>query len=178
MLKVLIASNNPVKIDAAKDAFGHYFNDFEIVPLSVESGVSDQPVNDETYEGARNRVYRLREINNERELGADYFVGIEGGIVNHFNKWFAFGVICIMHNSGKMGLGTSIHFEIPSSIVDSLLQGEELGLLMDQLSGDYNTKRKGGAIGYFTKGVITRRDIYVQGLIAALVPFLNGEFDC
>jgi len=177
MPKILIGSKNPVKVAATNDAFGKYFDRIEILPLSVSSGVSDQPVNEETYEGARNRVRRLKEINDHEILNADYFVGIEGGIAYHFEKWFAFGVICIMNNAGKIGFGTSIHFELPEKIVDSLLKGEELGLLMDQISGDQDTKIKGGAIGYFTKGVINRRDIYVQGLIAALIPFMNVEFE-
>ena len=38
-----------------------------------------------------------------------------------------------------------------------------------------NTKQKGGAIGFLTNGVMDRKDLYVQGLIVALVPFIKKE---
>jgi len=177
MPKILIASKNPVKVEATRVAFSKYFEDTDIISISVPSGVPEQPINNETYEGARNRVLRLKERNDGENLNAEYLVGIEGGIVQHFNKWFAFGVICIMNNLGKIGFGTSVHFELPDSVTGELLNGAELGPIMDKMTGQHNTKQKGGAIGYFTKGVIRRQDIYEQGLVSALIPFLNHEFD-
>lgn len=51
----------------------------------------------------------------------------------------------------------------------------ELGEVIDNLVGEQETKRKQGAAGYFTKGVMNRERIYTDGLIAALVPFLNED---
>ena len=53
------------------------------------------------------------------------------------------------------------------------LGGVELGEVIDNLVGEQETKRKQGAAGYFTKGVVDRERIYIDGLIAALVPTLN-----
>jgi non-canonical (house-cleaning) NTP pyrophosphatase len=39
--------------------------------------------------------------------------------------------------------------------------------------GDYNTKQKGGAIAFFTRGVMDRKKLYVQGVTLALIPFVN-----
>lgn len=55
------------------------------------------------------------------------------------------------------------------------LGGVELGEVIDSLVGEQETKRKQRAAGYFTKGVIDRERIYTDGLIAALVPFLNED---
>ena len=55
------------------------------------------------------------------------------------------------------------------------LGGVELGEIIDDLVGEQETRRKQGAAGYFTKGVIDRERIYTDGLIAALVPFLNED---
>ncbi len=174
-MKVLVGSKNPVKINSVKEAFSKYFADVEVTGISVESGVSDQPVNNETFLGARNRALELKKLNEAENLSAEYFVGIEGGIIKHFNKWFAFGGMCIIDKEENEGFGTSPHFELPDSVVEKLLDGVELGDVMDEIMNQQNTKQKTGAIGYFTNGVMHRKDLYVGGLIVALVPFLHKD---
>ena len=174
-MKILVGSKNPVKIEAVKIAFSKYFSEVEVMGLEVDSNVPVQPVNEETFRGAQNRAENLRMINRERSLDAQFFAGIEGGIQQIYSRWFAFGCMCIMDEMGRTGFGTSSHFELPEEVSKRLLNGEELGDVMDQITGDENSKQKQGAVGYFTKGVIDRKELYVQGLNMALIPFLNKE---
>ena len=174
-MKILIGSKNPVKIDAAKEAFSLYFDKVEAIGISVKSYVPAQPVNSQTFEGAKNRATELQKINDVKKLQADFFVGIEGGIQEIFGKWFAFGGMCIIDKSGKTSFGTSAHFELPESITKRLLAGEELGFVMDEIMQEENTKQKGGAISFFTNGIMNRKELYVTGIISALVPFLHKE---
>lgn len=164
-----------MKLEATKEAFSHYFDAVDVTGINVNSKVSNQPVEDETFAGARNRARALRTINEERKVNAVFFVGIEGGIKKLFDRWFTFGVMCIMDDSGRIGYGTSPFFELPSQITDKLLIGIELGDVMDSLIGEKNTKEKQGAVGYFTKGVMDRKRYYVDGLTVALIPFLNED---
>ena len=64
MKKVLIASKNPVKINATKKAFEDVFTDhFEFEGVSADSLVSDQPMsNDETLKGATNRLQNIQHL--------------------------------------------------------------------------------------------------------------------
>lgn len=172
-MKILVGSKNPVKLDVVKEAFEKYFQNIEVLGIDVESKVPSQPVNHETFDGAKNRVDALREINEKQNLNADYFVGIEGGIIKLYSKWFGFGCMCIMNKAGIYSVGTSSHFELPKIIYEQLLKGIELGDVIDNLTEEKNTKQKNGAIGFLTKDVITRKDLYYQGLINALIPFLN-----
>ena len=174
-MKILVGSKNPVKIDSVKEAFANYFDGIEVVGVDVDSEVSVQPINDETYVGAQNRALKLRELNSSQNLGAEFFVGIEGGIANQFGKWFAFGCMCILDKDGRVGFGTSPHFELPSAVVEQLLQGTELGEVMDKIMDQQNTKQKHGAIGFFTNGVMNRKEIYIEGLKVAVIPFLHKE---
>lgn len=174
-MKILVGSKNPVKIDSVKEAFSKYFENIEVIGMKVDSKVSDQPINDETFEGAKNRALELKKINEKEKLEAEYFIGIEGGIIKSYSKWFAVGIMCIINKDGKMGFGASPHFELPEKIIKKLLEGIELGLVMDEITGEINIKQKGGAIGYFSKEVMKRKDLYVSGLITALIPFLNKE---
>ena len=172
-MKVLVGSQNPVKIEAVREAFSKYFDTVEVTGINVNSGVSNQPVNSETFEGAKNRALQLKRINDERGLGARFFVGIEGGIINLYSRWFALGGVCILDEKGRAGFGISPSFELPESITEHLLNGIELGDVMDRLTGVHNSKQKKGAIGFFTKGVVERKDAYVHGVITALIPFVN-----
>ena len=60
----MVGSKNPVKIDAVREAFAFYFDSVILQGISVESYVSDQPINEETFIGAENRAKELQKINN------------------------------------------------------------------------------------------------------------------
>ena len=66
-MKILVGSENPVKLEAVKDAFTKYFGDIEVVGIGVESHVPAQPVNDETYIGAQSRAIHLLHSNNAKQ---------------------------------------------------------------------------------------------------------------
>ena len=176
IMKILVGSKNPVKINSVGEAFSEYFQNIEVLGKDVNSGVSVQPINEETFDGAKNRVRELINLNKTENLNADFFVGIEGGIIQIYETWFGFGCMCIADKEQHLGYGTSPLFELPDSIVKELLEGKELGDVMDEITGKYNTKQKEGAIGFFTNGKMHRKDLYTPGLITALIPFLHKKF--
>ena len=172
---VLVGSQNPVKTKAVEEAFSKYFGAVDVMGIKVESKVSNQPIDSEVFEGAHNRALELKRLNKKQVLGAKFFIGIEGGIIKYYSKWFVVSVMCVVDDKSRVGYGTSPHFEIPYNIVEQLFDGIELGTVMDKIMGDHNIKQKGGAISYFTKGVMDRKNLYVQGLIVSLIPFVNED---
>jgi inosine/xanthosine triphosphatase len=162
-------------LGAAAEVFRAYFGDVEVRNVEVASGVPAQPVGDDTWAGAANRALALLERSSAEGLNAAYCVGLEGGIAQLAGRWYTFGVVCIADRAGRCGFGASPMFELPPAIVDRLLAGEELGHVIDELSGQENTKQKGGAIAFLTGGRVDRRQLYAQGVMMALVPFLNGS---
>ena len=174
-MRVLVGSVNPVKIGAVRDVFESHFPGMAVEGVEVPSGVPTQPVGDETFTGAENRARALLARHGEQALGAEFCIGLEGGIAQHHDRWFAFGVVCIADAAGRLGFGVSPLFELPPDVVDDLLGGSELGHVMDRLAGQHNTKQRGGAVGILTGGRITRRELYAQGVAMALIPFLNEE---
>ena len=78
-MQIIVASTNPVKIEAARQGFARIFPDaaLDVSGISVPSGVGDQPMSDaETLLGARNRADNARDA----RPNADYWVGMEGGL--------------------------------------------------------------------------------------------------
>lgn len=112
-MNILIGTKNPGKIEGAKLAFQKYFEQFEIEGIPVSSDVSDQPVNCEIYEGARNRVDNLIKYAKENNIEADYFLGIESGITNLLGKWIIINVAVIKDKDGYESWGNK--FWISSS---------------------------------------------------------------
>ena len=170
MKKVLIASRNPVKINATKKAFEDVFTDrFEFEGVSADSLVSDQPMsNDETLKGANNRIQNIQ------HLEADYFVSIEGGVDLLDNNYEAFAWI-VISDKNKVGKAKTATFPLPTKISNLIKEGYELGDADDIVFKRSNSKQKNGAVGILSDNLITRTDYYAHAIILALIPFTNSK---
>ena len=169
-MKVLVGTKNPVKIEAVKDAFTKFFPSFEVISKDAHPDRLAQPFDDEVFKGAYDRACAL----SKGDI-ADYYVGIEGGIITLYNTSFLTSVVCIINNDGKIGFGIGPCVSMPQSFVDEMHSGIELGIIADRLSGKYNMKQQGGITEILTKGVTQRKDPTTQAVLRALVPFVNKE---
>lgn len=168
-MQIVVASRNPVKVDATRQAFAARFPDqaLEIEGISVPSEVSDQPMSEEeTLSGAMNRAR-----NAQREAPqADYWVGIEGGIEDREQGMLAFAWVVIL-SAQQQGQGRTASFFLPPPVAKLVRQGIELGLADDQVFGKSNSKQQNGAVGLLTNNVIVRETLYTPAVVLALVPF-------
>ena len=98
IMKVIIATKNQGKIEGAKRALLNYFEDIEIIGIPVESNVSEQPVNDDIYIGAKNRLKNLKEYAKENNIEADLYLAIESGITNSLGRWLITNIAVIEDN--------------------------------------------------------------------------------
>ena len=173
MIKIYIGSLNPVKIECTRQAFQKVFNhkDFVFTGIDVPSGVSDQPMSDrETYKGARNRAINLR----THYPNGDFWVGIEGGIASINDVMHAFAWMVVFDKSMK-GEARTATFILPAQIKDLIHQGIELGDADDIVFKRKNSKRKDGAVGILTNGLIDRINYYEPAIILALIPFFQKD---
>ena len=171
-MKVVIASRNPAKIRAVKQAFSLQFPEevIELIPVSVESGVSDQPLSDEeTRHGARNRAQNAH----ERQASADYWVGLEGGIETIDEQLMAFAWMAVLGPGSQIGEARTVTLPLPPAVKALVDSGFELGDANDQVFSTFNSKQQGGAFGLLTNGIYTREGVYTEALVIALVPFVN-----
>ncbi|MCA9354555.1 MAG: DUF84 family protein [Candidatus Kaiserbacteria bacterium] len=174
MKKVIVGSNNPVKLEATERAFTAAFpgEQFSFFTHSAPSGVSDQPMgDDETKLGAENRAAACREAYPD----ADYFVGLEGGLILLDDEYWTSAWMCVQDTAGKISFGRTGAFLLPPRVSELIDQGEELGVATDIAFNETNSKHKGGAVGVLTNDVVNRADYYFQPLIFALIPFVKPE---
>lgn len=170
--QVVVTSFNPVKIEAVRQAFLSQFPTLEtrIVPVSVASGVADQPMTDtETRQGARNRVAAAQ----ARAPDADYWVGLEGGLDYFDGDLMAFAWMVVAGPGGRVSETRSATLPLPPRVQALVADGLELGEANDRVFSTLNSKQAGGAYGLLTNGLMTRESIYTQTLILALIPFVH-----
>ena len=175
-MKILIGTKNPAKIEGAKQAFAKYFESFDIEGTPVPSQVSEEPVNESIYEGAKNRVNNLIEYANEQQLDIDYFLGIETGITNLLGKWVIINIAVIKDKSGYESWGYSPAFPVPDKYVDEIIE-KDLGTVMDCLFQEKDLRSKKGGISFLTHDVISRIDLTRGAFIMALTQFVNEKWN-
>jgi inosine/xanthosine triphosphatase len=166
MKKVIVASENPVKVAVARRAFLAVYpgEEFEFVAIKSESGVPNQPMNDETEQGAINRLNFIKSKNPE----ADFWISQEGGTFTDGDKLFNRAWIAVCDKEGYVAKSSTAQFYLPPKIVEYINEGMELGEANDKFFNSINSKHGIGAIGHLTDGLIDRENYYLPAAIIAL----------
>ncbi|CEJ90655.1 hypothetical protein VHEMI06423 [[Torrubiella] hemipterigena] len=172
---VVVASKNPVKLAATKEAFARVFPTatFQYETLSVPSGVPDQPFSDrETLQGALNRARSAKEL----QPRADYWIGLEGGVDDWEGTLLqSFAWMAIVNREGKEGKARTSAYFLPQETAKLVRGGMELGHADDLLYGKTNSKHQGGSVGLLTEDVVTRQSYYIEAIVLALIPFNHPD---
>lgn len=166
-MRIAIGTTNPSKISAVEDAFKTFFPDTELefIPVSVESGISDQPMSDdETSKGALNRAHGALQATQN----ADYGVGIEGGLQQVSDYWMVGNIAAVAKNTGVTGVGASARVLVPEKIMAQVHSGAELNDAVHQVTDLKDNGKKGGVLGLLSKGAVTRSSACHDAVLLAL----------
>lgn len=174
-MKVLIGTKNQGKIEGAKKALENYFDNVEIVGIPVNSDVPDQPVNNDIYEGAKNRVKNLKKYARENNIEADLFLAIESGINNLLGRWMITNIAVIEDNKDFESYGTSPSFPVPEKLVQKVLDTNLTEAMNTVLGEDNERHNHAGGIQLLTHNKISRIDLTEYAFIMALTKYINGE---
>ena len=169
-MKFIVASTNPVKVNAVTLAIAEKFPDSFVQGLEVESGVSAQPMSDEeTKLGATNRAKFVRNLALDNKLilpdEEALCIGLEGGAFHPaFSQdpnelWSTVWAVALDQN-GQTYFSNGARFPLPDFISKMLLAGEEMGPALGQYAKDPDLRKKAGMIGYLTNGFTNRTDEY------------------
>ena len=175
-MKVLIGTKNPGKIEGAKEAFKNYFDNFDIEGIPVSSDVSEEPVDKEIYEGARNRVNNLMDYAKTNNIESDYYLGIESGITNLLGKWVIINIAVIKDKDGYESWGTSPAFPVPDKYVEEIIS-TDLGKVMDKIFKQNDLRSGKGGISFLTNDVISRIDMTKEAFVMALTQHIKDVWN-
>jgi inosine/xanthosine triphosphatase len=174
MIRIVLASDNPVKVQASLSGFRKMFpeQEFFLETVPVSSGVPDQPMSDaETLQGALERADGAAQAAPD----ADFWVGIEGGVEDIAGSEMTAFAWVVIKSRVMVGKGRTGTFFLPTVVADLVRDGKELGDADDIVFGRSNSKQEEGAIGLLTGKVIDRMGLYEHAVILALVPFRNAS---
>ncbi len=174
-MKAFIGTKNGAKIEGARRALTKYFDDVEIEGISVESEVSEQPVNSETLEGCRNRIKNLKLYCKENGIEADLYLAIESGMQNMFENWMITNIAIIEDNNGFQSVSTSPSFPLPQKYVETTKENGFSETMNTFFTRDEERRNKEGGIALLTHGEITRIDLTEEAFIMALTTYINGN---
>ncbi|MEP6764970.1 MAG: inosine/xanthosine triphosphatase [Gemmatimonadaceae bacterium] len=171
--KVVVGSTNPVKLAAVRAVIARVAPSATVQSAEVISGVADQPWGDEeTQRGAAERARRALAAEDDADLG----IGLEGGVVELNGGVRTCAWAAVVTRDGRLGTGGSMAMQLPDRVVALLKSGVELGLAMDTVAQLVDTKRRAGAVGILTAGLIDRQRAYEPLITYALAPFLVPHF--
>ncbi len=169
-MKVVVGSLNPVKLNATRNILEKIYGEIDISSKDVDSEVSDQPFGiDETVKGAVNRA------KNSYSSDVDLSVGIESGLMETPNTLTGYIDLqwCAIFDGDKVTLGVSSGFEYPPEVVNEVLNGVEVGDVMDKITGIDKLGTKKGAVSYLSRDMLDRTENTEQCVLTAMIPRMN-----
>ncbi len=112
-VNVVVASTSPLKIKAVELAFRSFDAEAKITAINTKSGVNEQPMGDETIEGAYNRMRQIK----EQAPGADFYVAIENGLFFEDDEYIDKAVVLMSSADGAAHVETSRGVAFPTEMV-------------------------------------------------------------
>lgn len=168
-MKIVIGSESEQKIGYLKEVLKEMRIKAEVIPCKVESGISDQPLNEEeTKTGSLNRAKRAFAKN----LNADFAMGIEVGY--HRNKNGRYEIFCCVSIVGKDNFSLSCNsnkFLLPKFHHEKLVKNEYLG----DHTREYYAKTKDPVKIYIGTVLNDRSFLIKDALRQAIIQYLNKE---
>ena len=178
-MKALIGTANPGKIQGAKEALEAYFDDVEVEGYKADSGVGDEPVSEETLEGARNRALNTKKYAEENKIEADFYLGIESGIINLYDHWYIANAAVVIDKDGYESIGYGPVFPVPDKFVEEVIE-TDFGKVMTRLFDKEDLGKGVGGVDGLTNHSVSRihitRDAFIMALTQHTNPISNPFF--
>ncbi len=160
----MVGSYNKAKLNAVKNTF----LDADIQSVEVESDVSAQPRTDEeTREGAINRAFASKGLKEN-----SYGIGLEGGVMRIDHQLFLCNWGALVTPSNVCYTASGARIPLPLEITKPLLNGRELGDIMEEWTANKDIRHHQGAIGIFTNERVSREEMFTH-----VVLLLKGQME-
>jgi len=176
-MKIAIWTKSPPKVAAIEEAIKTcpYFKwqDIEIIPLKVNSDISDMPISmEENMTWAKNRAK-----NSKKKIQADYYIGMEWGMTKIDNKAYLFWVVYILNNNWEWHFGFSNLMEVPAYFENKIYKENlELWPVLSEATKEENASKKWWAFGHWSDDILTRKDQFMFAFQSAIPPFFNKYY--
>ncbi len=122
-MKIALGTTSKGKKRFLEKALSKKYKEFVIVPVKVESGVSEQPLSQsETIKGATNRA--VRSFGNVKDAFLSF--GLEGGMHEVNSHYYYFTAVCL-YDGEETYYGLSDSIPLPKEVSDLVKKGGYVG---------------------------------------------------
>lgn len=167
-MNIYVASTNNIKVQGVKNILEPL--GYHVLSYDVSSDVSSQPKTRlETIQGAINRAKHLP--------NDSLRIGLEAGVELIDNRLFLINYGVLLDGDDIYIAGGDI-ITLPSILIDPIYnEGLELSDAMNKYFNQEDIKHKGGAISYFTSGMVKRIEIFerITKLLYGKYLYQRGE---
>ena len=168
---IAVGSLNMVKVAAVRSVMERIYGDVRITPVDADSGVPAQPFGEQTHAGSVNRA--------RAALGNhDLSVGIEAGVFEMLDGLYDIQHCTVIDRKGRETYGHGSGFRYPDRIADAVRSGSTVGDAVSSVYGSDGIGKRQGAVGLLSKGLIDRKTLTEQAVIAAMIPRIWEERTC
>jgi non-canonical (house-cleaning) NTP pyrophosphatase len=146
-------------------------DDIDVTMYDAPSNVPESPHDEQTYQGACNRADGCRELGS-----ADYYVGIESGLVERYGNFFEEAWAVIITPSGESLVGYSSGLLLPPVVSDRMKKGELHNAIMadyDELFNLFDDNKD--TWSRYSGGNISRQLSLEESVRNALVQSIGSE---
>lgn len=167
-IDIAVGSLNPVKIEAVRTVMERIFGQVRLFASDADSGVPEQPFEEQTAKGAENRA---RKALGEHSLS----VGIEAGVFEMQGFLYDIQYCAVVDQGGTCTIGTGPGFRYPDKVADLIRGGMTAGQAMKEIYTGENLGKSIGAVGILSKGLSDRKRLTEQSVMAAMIPRIWDE---
>lgn len=171
-MQVVVGSENPVKLTAAHQAFSMFYDEVQVLPAKVITGVNPFPMSQqETLRGAINRAKAAWAAIPH----ATFAVGIESGVYQLDDRYLVQAYVVVKQKT-VLSLGASVAFEVSPSLIAFLdPTSDESKSTIDNVVERTDLFQNEGLVGVLTKKRLTRTQILRDAIIVALPRFQTPQ---
>lgn len=166
-MNVYVATRNPVKLRAVRDAFAEWCRDIEtnVRAIGPIERLPEQPLGEQVSRGA---IARAKAALAPKD--ADRGVGIEAGLsqLPGSDRWLSVQVCAIVDRDGEISLGVGPGYEVPARLREATLDGMPLRDGLRSILGVDDVENR-GAIHHLSDGRLDRYELTLYAVRMALV---------
>jgi len=172
-MKIIIGTKNQKKIAVVEAVFKEIFKtkELNVIAHDADSKVPEAPHDKETFDGATNRAEECMSIGS-----ADYYVGIESGLVKRYDHFFEEAWAVVIAHDGTKQIGYSSGLLLPAVVVERMSKGEMHNTIMADFDKLFNLPDDNrDTWSRYTGGYISRQVSLEEALRNALIQSVPTE---
>lgn len=176
-MKILLGSTNPSKKQSLELALAKLrLDDYEIIEYPAKSNVPSRPIGFEIIRGAENRNKELKEYARNNGIAYDYLCSIEGGFsIDETGLPFIVTYCVSETKEGRKSTGKSLGLRLTKTMYDYVKAGHSLNKVIEEITGQNNTKQTGGITGYLSYDSFDRNKIDADAILSSFNSLLFSE---